>query len=845
MNKTFFPPVIVLLLIHISLSANQLTDAGKTNIPFIENQGLQSSQTRVCLCKTNIPFIENHGLQSSQTRVCLCKTDIPFIENHGQFNKDIRFGVNTFGGNLYVTEKGELIYTLTNKEKEQPVIFKENFVTGTEPFLRGESLTHTKVNYFIGSDKTKWQSNIPAYESVSLGQLFAGIEVRLRAHCDNVEKLFYLKPYANINNIKIAFSEVSSAEISQSGELILTTPTGKASFTKPVAYQTDDKGDIEYVAVSYTLKGNCYGFSTGEYDNARELVIDPLLSSTFIGGSSADDDYGPSLQIDNEGYIYLCGYTSSSDFPSFNGYDPAYNGGKDIFVCKFSSDLSTLLVSTFIGGSGNDFEATMCFDAERENLFISGYTSSTDFPVTENAFAAANNGGSDCYLLKINKDLSDLQASTYFGGSANEGQQWPKLDIALGQSGNIYIAGLTCSPDFPVLQGISQDSTYAGGTNGGDAFAAKFDGNLSSLLAATYIGGSFNEWRMSIGIDSEENIFVCGETESGDFSFTPAAYDSSFNGASDIFICKYDNSLSELISATCLGRNNFEEPLDLAIDTDNKIFISGYTKSSNFPTTAGSYDHVFSGGDRDGYIASFSNDLSDLISSTFLGGNLRDDVTTISIDAAGLIYAGGNTSSTNFPTTLNTFDFTYNGGSDYGDAFVSVLSNDLTQLHASTYIGGNLDDRALDIALNPESNIVIAGYSKSAGFPVTAQAYDSLNTDSYCDCFISVFTQDLTGNIVATEPENELQNSAGTDFGCYPNPFNAHATIRFTLLHESKVKMDIYNIKGSCISTLIDNYLTPGFHSATFDGNNLPSGIYFIRLITEERELYKKIILLK
>lgn len=770
--------------------------------------------------------------------------DIPFVVNQGQFENGILFGVNTFGGNVYLSANFELIYALRNQRTSKIVLFKERFLPCQSSDIKGETPTATTVNYFLGSKRTEWKTRVPTFEYINLGEIYPGITARLKAHGGNVEKIFQVQPEADVNAIYLSFDGISSTERGSTGEIVLHSSNGEVSFTKPAAYQIIQDGSKKIVEIEYVIKGNGYGFKVGDYDKSRELFIDPLLASTFIGSNSYDDDYGPSLQIDHDGFIYLCGFTSSSSFPYAGGIDPSYNGGKDIFIAKFNNDLSTLLASTFFGGSCDEYEATMAFDMQKQNLYIGGYTSSSDFPCTAGAYDTTLNGESDAYIFKLDKDLSVLYASSFFGGSANEGQQWPKLDIAVSESGNVCITGLTCSDDFPVLAGLSHDSTYSGGSIGGDAFVTVFNSNLTGLLASTYIGGSANEWRMSIALDADENIFVCGETESGDFEFTSNAYNPGFNGGSDIFICKFNNNLSELLTATSFGKSNFEEPLDIKLDSSHNVFIAGYTKSTNFTTTAGVFDNSFSGGNRDGYVAKFNNDLTGLLASTFIGGNFRDDCTSLIIDDSGDLYVAGNTNSTNFPHTHASYDSVFHGGSEYGDAFISVLDNDLTQLKASTYLGGILDDRALDIALD-DGNIIIAGYSKSNDFPYTRSAYDTLNTGSSGDCFISKLTSDLTGIIVDIEPVTMNFNDHDCNLTAYPNPFNFETTIHFVLKSTTDVQLIVCNMSGEIMDTIIDNKLTQGAHDIKFKAGNMKSGTYYCKLITAEKECFTKVIHLK
>jgi hypothetical protein len=260
------------------------------------------------------------------------------------------------------------------------------------------------------------------------------------------------------------------------------------------------------------------------YDPERTLVIDQLLASTFLGGSDADDTYEPSIALDKDGNVFITGFTSSHDFPTTAGaYSKNFKGGsRDRFVSKFNKNLSELLASTFLGGrgerggiiGGNGDELGHAISVDNDgNVYLAGYTESTDFPVTEGSFDESYNGGRDVFVSKFDGDLSTLLASTYIGGCGDEGFQWPRIDMTIDQNGDVYVAGITHSTDFPTSDSAF-DRTFNGGLRAGDAFVVKLDENLTKLLSATYIGGSGNEWRISVILDGDKNVIISGETES-------------------------------------------------------------------------------------------------------------------------------------------------------------------------------------------------------------------------------------------------------------------------------------------------------------------------------------------
>jgi hypothetical protein len=399
----------------------------------------------------------------------LAKLSLPFIENKGQYPEDVRFYAKTFGGTVFVTKNGEIVYNLP-KAEEGGVALKEKLIDSSPKAVKGEEPSEAKVSYFIGNDPSKWKTGLKTYNVVSLGEVYKGIELKLKAYGNNVEKLFYVKPGSGPDAILLKVEGGEGIEIAQTGELVVKTPLGDVRFTKPVAYQEID-GKRRQIDVAYVkLSKDEYGFKVGEYDKTKELIIDPLLASTFIGGSNDDSAYA--LTIDSSGNLYVTGQTWSNNYPTTPGsYDRDYNGVSDVFVSKLNSDLTSLLASTFIGGSGNDYAHALAIDSSG-NVYVAGQTWSNNYPTTQEAYNESFNGGfSDVFVSKLNSNLTSLLASTFIGESYGEGAS----ALAIDSSGNVYVAGRTESRNYPTTPGA-----YDTGHNGfGDVFVSKLDSNLS------------------------------------------------------------------------------------------------------------------------------------------------------------------------------------------------------------------------------------------------------------------------------------------------------------------------------------------------------------------------------
>jgi len=572
------------------------------------------------------------------------------------------------------------------------------------------------------------------------------------------------------------------------------------------------------------------------------------FTSTFLGGSNDDDGYEPCMAIAPDGSVYVTGYTSSTNFPITSGaYDESFNGGKERFICKFDPELKTLLASSFIGGSLDEEGMGITIDNEG-NIYLAGYTWSSDFPTTSNGYDQTFNGLSDAFIVKMDSDLTTLLASTYFGGVNYEGNQFPRIDIIIGNDGDIYVAGLTYSNNLPVTSN-AYDKTYDADQGYQDCFVAKFDSELSTLKASTFLGGQDDEWRPNIVIDTDGNVFVSGSTRAG-FPTTSNAFDKTHNGYYDAFVSKLSGDLSILLASTYLGTSLGEDLQGMRLDNNGDLYITGYAGSAEFPTSDEAYDQSFNGigGASDAFISKFSNDLSTLIASTYIGGSSQDIGEDIILDANGNVYVVGSTHSPNFPSTANNYDESYNGGQD---AFISVFDKDLKTLLGSTFLGGSSEERGQCIILNSENELYITGRTKSSGFPTTNGAFDeSYNGGSVRgDCFVSKFSNSyfITGvdeKTTASLPkEFKLYNN-------YPNPFNPSTKIKFSLVESSYIEVKIFDMLGRLVRTLTSGEFSAGNYELEWNGKNskgnqVNSGVYFCQLRSNRKSQIIKMNLLK
>lgn len=690
------------------------------------------------------------------------KLQIPFVANETQTDEMVKYYAGIFGGSIGVTKKGEIVYSLIKIQKKaltgfsnehvlKGLVLKEEIGEGKIGGIQGEGETITKVNYFKGNNPARWKGNISTYEAVNFGEVYKGIELKLRAYGNNVEKLFCIEPFVNPEEIKIKLCGAKALKVNRKGQLEAITELGSVTFTKPIAYQVINGRrvgvDVEYKLSNLQSKvldsksEHRYGFKVAAYDRASALIIDPLLASTYLGGH--DSDYGYSLAVDSDKNVFVAGYANSSDFPTTAGaYDISRKGG-DIFVSKLNGDLTQLLASTYLGGASEDCVSSLVID-KGKNIVVVGYTASSDFPTTPGVFNTSKSGYTDAFIARLSGDLTQLLASTYLGGTSDDYAN----SVVLDSSGILlYVTGRTLSSDFPVTPN-AYDTTY----KRGDGFISKLSWNLKYLLSSTYLGGTNNDFCTSITIDSNTNIFVAGETWSSDFPTTNNAFDTSFNGGfGDAFVSKFSRDLTRLLASTFLGGTTDDTAHALAMDSHGDVYVVGQTESLDFPTTPGAYQTSFRNGDA--FISKLNWNLTSLLASTYLGGSDDDEGLSLAIDKQGNIYVVGCTASSDFPTTVGSFD---DSKSVLFDAFISKLSGDLTNNIASTVLGGNYRDIARSVAIDSGGNVYVTGETQSSNFPTTPGAYDTSSSDdasvSYIfNAFVSKFDSNLSADLTSTK----------------------------------------------------------------------------------------------
>lgn len=609
------------------------------------------------------------------------------------------------------------------------------------PQARGE-LPH-RVNFFLGDDPARWHTNVRNYAEVVYEDAWDGIDVVYRPSPGGVKYDLIVHPRADLAVVAFAYEGVKDLVVT-SGGLTAETSLGPVRDDLPTAWQASGRP----VECTFRQIGErTVGYACAGWDGRGDLVIDPLVYATFLGGTTEDDSR--TMGVDAFGNAIVGGFTRSVDFPTTPGaFDSSRNGSWDAFTSKIDASGSTLLFSTFVGGLQDDDLWGLAVD-EAGSIYVTGTTNSSDFPVTPGGFQPDYAGGSrDAYVLKLDS-AGRLMYATLLGG--------PNTDfgiaIAVDAAGRAHVAGTTWSPTFPTTPG-AYDTIQNGGA---DAFVARVSPTGGTLEFSTFLGGATYDYSNSVDVDSGGNTYVIGLTDSADFPATPGVVGPSLRGTYDGFLAKLDGTGTTLVYGTFLGGTWYDGGTSVAVDADGNAFALGWTISADFPVTPGAYDTTLSGGGS--FIAKVDPLGRAFVYATFLEAAANVDPGGIVVDAAGNAFVSGYTDATGFPTTANAFDRTcgtdgtcnYDGVRRYWDSYLTELNAAGDGLLYSTFLGGSKLDWGLSIAVERSGFVYVAGVTNSTDFPVTPGAFDtSYDGDcpgtGLCNVFVAKFDLRTTLN---------------------------------------------------------------------------------------------------
>jgi hypothetical protein len=636
-----------------------------------------------------------------------------------------------------------------------------------------------RVNYFKGNDKAKWYSNIPTSLAVLYKSLYKNIDLKVYGIERQIEYDWIVKPGANPADIKVEYKNVKSTRIDKDGNVVIETKFGELIHQKPVAFQKRKAqstlfhpapsghpsaatqnlaSQYDHVDVAFKKIGkNTYGFTVGNYNKTRELIIDPIVLaySTYLGGSG-NNDIGHAIAVDNSNYVYVTGETDSTDFPTLDEYmgDPS-DSNSDVFITKIDTNqpgVGSLIYSTYLGGDDDDVAWGIAVSGVN-HAYITGHTDSTDFPLLGEY--QGDQTGTDAFVAQVDTGQpgqAGLIYSTYLGGSGSA-ERGEGIAFAAGM---IFVTGYTDSTDFPTVEPYQTDQP------GIDAFVSKLDPTLggAGLLYSTYLGGSGDDVGSGIAADGTINAYayITGSTDSTDFPISPftAPYQPASGGGSDAFVARVwtapgaNGGPFTLYYFTYLGGSGDDFGFGIALDEGLfdifNTYVTGTTDSTNFPTMNSYQGHQ--GGD-DAFLTKINpyvGGAPGLLYSTYLGGSGNDSGLGVAYEFPGTAFITGGTASTNFPT-LDEYQADQTGEDAYVTKIDTILPG-VAGLIYSTYLGGGGQDRSNGIAVRG-GVAYVGGFTASSDFP-TVDEYQSALAGGTYDAFVAKLT--TSGSITVISP---------------------------------------------------------------------------------------------
>jgi uncharacterized protein (TIGR03437 family) len=675
---------------------------------------------------------------------------INFEANAGQADARFPFVARGGGMSLFLSEGGEVALDLGDG------VVKASLAGGnTHAAAEAEQPLSGRINYFLGSDPSKWVRDVPTFGRIRYRGVYPGIDLIYYGAQGRLEHDFIVAPGADPRLIRMRLNGVDSMEVDGQGDAVLHVGTKSVAWKKPLLYQSV-AGLRRRVEGRYRVESKSeLGFEVGVYDPLRPLIIDPVvIYSTYIGRGG--NETASRLAVDNNGNVYMTGVSAENSYPTTpgtGGLTPAAARG-NIVVTKLNANATELVYSTILGGGGIDLGLGIAVDPQGA-VYLTGATTSEDFPTTAGVVQrtygkpggeyASTPALGDCFITRLGSAGNSLSFSTYLGGTVLDGCS----SIALDSAGNIFVTGGTNSANFPSTDGSFQRA-FRGGSGtypalkSGDAFVAKLNNNATQLLYATFIGGNGEEAGSSIAVDGDGNAYITGFTNSTfGFPLTATAPQTRYAGSGgnvgvglgDAFIVKLDPTGSKQIYGTLLGGARDEVAFGIAVDKQGAAYITGSTLSTDFPVSAVARQGNYRGQSvtagwyaGDAFVAKLNPAGTAWEYSTYLGGTADDRGTGIVVADDGSAWVLGHTLSSDYWVTEDATQRRYSGDRQTefyasGDVFLTHVGPTGGTLLFSTYLGGQGNDWALGLAADAQGAIYVAGGTSSPDFPTTPGVY--------------------------------------------------------------------------------------------------------------------------
>jgi gliding motility-associated-like protein len=729
---------------------------------------------------------------------------VHFIENKGQWPSQVKFSAATENGRTFFENNAfthhffdlsEIAKAHAGKEFEPVIrghVFRQVFRNARPEKVVADAFQQTRYNYFLGNDPTKWGRDCREAKGFRYQNFYSGIHLHVYQNEFFMKYDWEVQRGASPAQIQWTYEGTDDVRV-EDGRLIVRTALGEIVEQIPIAYQMIPmEGEAAgnnppwkaRVDCAFVKKGNTISFRVGEYNQRYPLIIDPeLIFSSYSG--SIDDNFGFTATYDSQGNLISGSSAFGQGYPTTNGaYQTVWGGGDgqgslagtDMAISKYDASGTFMQWSTFLGGANDDLPHSLISNSNDE-LIVLGTTSSPNFPVTAGAFDNLYNGGdnfapfgigvqyvngSDIIVAKLNVNGNTLVASTFVGGTGNDGVNTAvglkfnyadefRGEVDLDANDNVYVVSSTYSINFPTVNAFQSS---LGGLQ--DACVFQLSSDLSQMNWSTYIGGSDDDSGFSLAEDNAGNVFVCGGTQSVDFPLAGNGYGQVFNGGnSDGWIAKLNPSGTSLLTSSYFGSNVFDQLYFIETDNVDDVFVYGQTRAANstFVVNAG-----FSQPNSGMLVTKFPNDLSSIVWSTVFGtggGEPNLSPTAFLVDVCGKIYLSGwggavneySTMEAGYTTGLITTPDAYQTGTDGSDFYLLVLEADASAVTYASFFGGNISSEHVDGGTSRFDRkgiiyqSVCAGCGGNDDFPIfPPNAVSAINNNS---CNNGVFKYDF------------------------------------------------------------------------------------------------------
>ncbi|MFT5168179.1 MAG: gliding motility-associated-like protein [Saprospiraceae bacterium] len=618
-------------------------------------------------------------------------TNISFIKNLNQWHSNVAYKAGLGGLNTVYLEQKAFTYIFANAEDVGQIheathdtssvldirmhAYKVHFLNAQNVNFKEIDPRTEYYNYFLGNDPAKWASKVPLFNKVQYQGLYNGIDLEAYNNNGHFKYDLIVAPHVDPSVVQMEYEGADAVEIDNSN-LVIHTSVETIFEQKPYVYQFIN-GQKVVIPCEYELRGNTVSFVFPEgYNENYSLVIDPTVIAATLSGMSGVYNFGHTATFDNQGNIYAGGRSFGAGYQTTTGaFQTAFGGGNtDIAVTKYNATGTEQIYATYIGGSSADFPHSMITDFSGQ-LYILGSTESTNYPVTSNAFQTTKGQFQDIVVTKLNASGSALVGSTFVGGSGIDGQNTSALNA-------------------------NYDDTYRG----------------------------------EIVLDNQGNAYIASCTTSDNFPVTAGAYDTeqNVNGSStqDGVVFKLNSDFSTLFWATYLGGSDADAAFGLRVNDFGQVYVVGIAGNSDFPTTPGTVQPAWAGGQEDAFVVLLNATGSSLIASTLWGSSGDEHGFFLDIDEDGKVHIYGQTTG-QMPVTPGTYF--YNQGSRQ---FLTSFTSDLTSVVYSTVIGkgpvsSGHDYVPVAFMVDKCNNIYFSGYYAQSGLPTTSDAISTIGGSFY------------------------------------------------------------------------------------------------------------------